>query len=140
MILGNILTSEISNLHPSIRICQVPLPPPGSRQIKPFTPSCLHSTERIVTPAQLLTCIVEAFVAILQAILVQPPTGHLASHPAGELQKVLHGVAEQTCLHVTDVFEQVLMSQGAEEHVFWLAGLLVGPLVGGFIVEKGSST
>ena len=72
--------------------------------------------------------------------LTQPPTGHLASHSAGELEELLHGVAEQTCLHVTDVFDQVLMSQGAEEHVFWLVGLLVGPLVGGFINRKGSST
>ena len=67
---------------------------------------------------------------ILQTILAQPPTGHVASQPAGELQEVLHGVAEQTCLHITDVFEHVLM----------VVGLLVGPLAGGFIVAKGSST
>ena len=51
---------------------------------------------------------------ILQDILEQPPIGHSALQPPGELHSVLHGVAEHIWWHSVDVLEHVLMSQGAD--------------------------
>ena len=57
---------------------------------------------------------VATIVVFLHFIFEQPPNGQVARQPAWELHDVLHGVAEQICIHSVVTFEQVLISHGAD--------------------------